>query len=117
MAHDSRPTRTNELGVIPLQGRLGWRLLRVHLTVLWAQRCPGQFEPFTRRMNGVAARGTGALDRAGGWLFAPAGMAASASAHKESAVRQRACCFQYRPQDLLELGPGCGRCHLSYQAY
>ena len=27
------------------------------------------------------------------------------------------CSFQYRLQGLLELGPGCGRCHLPYQAY
>jgi hypothetical protein len=35
----------------------------------------------------------------------------------KSAVRQRSCCFQYRPHGLLELGPGGGRRHLSYQAY
>jgi hypothetical protein len=40
---------------------------------------------------------TGALDLAGVWLFALAGMAASASAHIKSAARQRACCSQYRP--------------------
>src|SRR6266849_5751019 len=117
MAHDSWPTRTNALGVIPLQGRGRLPLLRIHLTVLGAQRCPGQFEPFTRRMNGVDAIGTGAFDRPGGRLFAPAGMAASASAHMKSAVWQRPCSFQYRPHGLLELGPGRGRCHLSYQAY
>jgi len=68
-------------------------------------------------MNGVDAIGTGAFDRPGGRLFAPAGMAASASAHMKSAVWQRPCSFQYRPHGLLELGPGRGRCHLSYQAY
>jgi hypothetical protein len=30
---------------------------------------------------------------------------------------QRPCSFQYRPHGLLEIGPGCGRCHLPYQAY
>jgi len=109
MDHDSWPTRTNALAVIPLQscGRL--HLLRVHLTVLGAQRCPGQFEPFTRRMNSVAAIATGALDQPGGRLFASVGMAAGANGQLKSAVWQRPCSFQYRPHGLLELGPGRGR--------
>ena len=69
------------------------RLLRVHLTVLGAQRWPqsraiyASYEQFSR--NGQL----------------------------KSAVWRRSCSFQYRPHDLLELGPGCGRCHLPYQAY
>src|SRR6266851_2842877 len=117
MAHDSWPTRTNTLGVIPLQGRGRLDLLRVHLTVLGAQRCPGQFEPFTRRMNSVAAIVTAALDLARVLLFASVGMAAGTNSQLKSAVWQRPCSFQYRPHGLLELGPGSGRCHLPYQAY
>jgi hypothetical protein len=51
MAHDSwpTPTRTNALGVIPLQGRGSLYLQRVHLTVLGAQRSPRRFEPFARQ--------------------------------------------------------------------
>ena len=56
--------------MIPLQGRGRLHLLRVHLTVLGAQRCPSQFEPFARGMNSVAASATGALDRPGGRRFA-----------------------------------------------
>src|SRR5216683_7805845 len=117
MAHDSWPTRTNALGVIPLQGRGRLHLVRVHLTMLGAERCSGQFEPFARGMNSVAAIATGALDRPGGRRFASVGMAAGANGQLKSAVWQRPCSFQYRPHGLLELGPGCGRCHLPYQAY
>src|SRR5229473_5594672 len=112
MAHDSWPTRTNALGVIPLQGRGRLHLLRVHLTVLGAQWCPGQFEPFTRGMNSVAAIATGALDLARVRLFASVGMAAGANSQLKSAVWQRPCSFQYRPHGLLKLGPGCGGRHL-----
>jgi hypothetical protein len=117
MAHDSWPTRTNALGVIPLQGRGRLHFLRVHLTVLGAQRCPGQFEPFARGMNSTAAIATGALDRPEGRLFASAGMATGANSQLKSAVGQRPCIFQYRLHGLLELGLGCGGRHLPYQAY
>src|SRR6266849_4870655 len=112
MAHDSWPTRTNALAVIPLQGRGRLHLLRIHLTVLRAQRCPGQFEPFARGMNSVAAIATGALDRPGGRLVASVGMAAGANGELKSAVWQWPCSFQYRPHGLLKLGPGCGGRHL-----
>src|SRR6266852_9552948 len=85
--------------------------------MLGAPRCPGQFEPFARGMNSVAAIATGALDRPGGRRLASVGMAAGANGQLKSAVWQRPCSFQYRPHGLLKLGPGCGRCHWSYQAY
>ena len=53
------------------------RLLYLHLTVLWAERCSGQIKPFACRVNGVAAIATRALDPAGVWPFASAGVAAS----------------------------------------
>src|SRR5229473_761150 len=105
MAHDSWPTRTNALGVIPLQGRGRLHLLRVHLTVLGAQRWSGQFEPFTRRMNSVAAIATGARDGPGGRLFASVGMAAGANGQLKSAVWKRPCRCQYWPDGLLEFRP------------
>jgi hypothetical protein len=86
MADDLWPTRTKALGVIPLRGRGRLHLLRVHLTVLGAQRCPGQFEPFARGMNSVAAIATGALDLARILLFASVGMAAGAHGCLKSAM-------------------------------
>jgi len=44
-------------------------------------------------------------------------MAAGANGQLKSAVWKRACSFQYRPQGLLEFGPGRRRRHLSCQAY
>jgi hypothetical protein len=54
-----------------------FRLLYFHPTVLWAEGCPGQLEPFTRRVKDVAAFGTGAFNLARVLLFAPAGVAAT----------------------------------------
>jgi hypothetical protein len=103
--------------VILLQGRGRLHLLRVHSTVLGAQRWSGRFEPFTRRMNSVAAIATGALDGPGGRLFAPVGMAAGAKGQPKSAVWQRPCSFQYWPHGLLEFRPGRCRLHLPDETY
>ena len=84
--------------------------------MLWAERCPGQLEPFTRRVNDVAAIGTGAFNLPRVLLFAPVGVAASARGQMKSAVGQRSCCLQYWLHGLLELGACRGRRHLSYQA-
>jgi hypothetical protein len=65
--------------MIRLQGGGRLHLVHVHLTVLGAQRWPGQFEPFTRGMNSIAAIAAGALDRPGGRLFASVGMTAGAN--------------------------------------
>jgi hypothetical protein len=94
-----------------------FRSLYFHPTVVWAEGCPGQLEPFTRRVNDVAAIGTGALNLPRVLRFAPAGVAASASGQTKSAVGQRSCRLQYRLHSLLELGACRGRRHLSYQAY
>ena len=68
-------------------------LLHVHLTVLWAERCPYQVEPSTRGVSRIAAGGTDALDPTGLWPFAAAGMAAGANAGLQSAVGQWPCFF------------------------
>ena len=54
------------------------RLLYLHLTVLWAERCSGQIKPFACRVNGVAAIATRDLIRPEygllhllEWLLAP----------------------------------------------
>jgi hypothetical protein len=109
MAHDSWPTRTNALAMIQLHRRGRFHLFRVHLSVLGAQRCPGQFEPSARGMNSVAAIATGALDLAESTLFTSVGIAAGANGQLKSAMWQRPRSFQYRPHGLLELGSGCGR--------
>ena len=92
--------------------------LYFHPTVRWADGCPGQLEPFTRCVNDVATIDTGAFNLPRVLLFAPAGVAASASGlgQMKSAVGQRSCCLQYRLHGLLELGACRGRHHLSYQA-
>jgi hypothetical protein len=43
-------------------------------------------------------------------------MATGANRQPKSAVGQRPCSLQYRPQGLLELRPGCGGRDLPYQA-
>jgi hypothetical protein len=40
------------IGEMSLDGSWRRRLLYFHLTVLWAERCSGQIQPFARRMSG-----------------------------------------------------------------
>ncbi len=116
MVNSSRPTQPNACGAISLDDGRRFRFLYFHPTVRWAEGCPGQLEPFTRRVNDVAAIGTGAFNLPRVLLFAPVGVAASARGQMKSAVGQRSCCLQYWLHGLLELGACRGRRHLSYQA-
>jgi hypothetical protein len=68
-------------------------------------------------MNNIATSATGALDLTRVLFFASGMAAAGANGQLKSAVWQRSCSFQYRPNGGLEFRPGCGRRHLSYQAY
>src|SRR5713226_8326781 len=61
MVNSSRPTQPNACGAISLDDGRRFRFLYFHPTVRWAEGCPGQLEPFTCRVNDVAAIGTGAL--------------------------------------------------------
>ena len=83
--------------------------------MLWTKWCPGQVEPSARGMNSIAASATGALDLTRVrllrllccWRQWPAEVCRVAAARQ---LPVSAVC-------LLELGPGCGRYHLPYQAY
>src|SRR6266851_7930041 len=103
-------------GAISLSDGRRFRFFYFHTTVRWAEGCPGQLEPFTRRVDDVTAIGAGAFNLPRVLLFAPAGVAATASGQTKSAVGQRSRCLQYRLHGLLELGACRGRHHLSYQA-
>src|SRR5260370_23134017 len=104
MVNSSRPTQPNACGAISLDDGRRFRFLYLHPTVRWAEGCPGQLEPFTSRVNDVAAIGTGALNLPRVLLFAPAGVAASASGlgQLKSALWERSCCLQYRLHCLLD---------------
>ena len=87
--------------------------LHFHLTVLWTKRCSRRIKPSARSMSRIATSITHTLDPARGWPFTAAGMTAGANGRTQSAVRQRPCVLQYRPQRLLELRPRCSRRHLA----